>query len=85
MSRVVIIGGTGHVGTYLVPGLVCAGFEVIKKPQLLNTAELQIDAAPPNGRSTHRRRSQQHPRGRYFAYIDRRMARSSTSVILSIY
>jgi nucleoside-diphosphate-sugar epimerase len=29
MSRVVIIGGTGHVGTYLVPRLVCAGFEVI--------------------------------------------------------
>ena len=29
MSRVVIIGGTGHLGTYLVPRLVCAGFEVI--------------------------------------------------------
>src|ERR1700739_5021692 len=29
MSRVVIIGGTGHVGTYPVPRLVCAGFEVI--------------------------------------------------------
>ena len=27
--RVVIIGGTGHVGTYLVPGLVLAGHEVI--------------------------------------------------------
>lgn len=27
--RVVIIGGTGHVGTYLVPRLVEAGFEVI--------------------------------------------------------
>ena len=27
MSRVVIIGGTGHVGTYLVPRLVCAGLE----------------------------------------------------------
>src|SRR5690242_3068900 len=27
--RVVIIGGSGHVGTYLVPRLVAAGFEVI--------------------------------------------------------
>ncbi len=27
--RVVIIGGTGHVGTFLVPRLVMAGFEVI--------------------------------------------------------
>jgi nucleoside-diphosphate-sugar epimerase len=29
MSRVVIIGGSGHVGTYLVPRLVGAGFEVV--------------------------------------------------------
>ena len=29
MTRVVIIGGSGHVGTYLVPRLVEAGFEVI--------------------------------------------------------
>jgi len=29
MSRVVIIGGSGHVGTYLTPRLVGAGFEVI--------------------------------------------------------
>lgn len=28
MSRVVVIGGSGHVGTYLVPRLVEAGFEV---------------------------------------------------------
>ena len=28
--RVVIIGGTGHVGTYLVPRLVEAGHEVIR-------------------------------------------------------
>ena len=27
--RIVIIGGTGHVGTYLVPRLVLAGHEVI--------------------------------------------------------
>jgi nucleoside-diphosphate-sugar epimerase len=27
--RVVIIGGSGHVGTYLVPRLVAAGFEVV--------------------------------------------------------
>jgi nucleoside-diphosphate-sugar epimerase len=29
MSRVVIIGGSGHVGTYLVPRLVAAGHEVL--------------------------------------------------------
>ena len=29
MSRVVVIGATGHVGTYLVPRLVRAGHEVI--------------------------------------------------------
>jgi nucleoside-diphosphate-sugar epimerase len=29
MSKVVIIGGGGHVGTYLVPRLVEAGFEVV--------------------------------------------------------
>ena len=27
--RAVIIGGTGHIGTYLVPRLVDAGYEVI--------------------------------------------------------
>lgn len=29
MKRVVIIGGSGHVGTYLVPRLVEAGFDVV--------------------------------------------------------
>lgn len=29
MARVVVIGGSGHVGTYLVPRLVRAGFEVV--------------------------------------------------------
>ncbi|MDB5563021.1 MAG: hypothetical protein JWN11_2439, partial [Hyphomicrobiales bacterium] len=29
MTRVVIIGGSGHVGTYLVPRLVESGFEVV--------------------------------------------------------
>src|SRR6185437_4255539 len=29
MSRVVVIGATGHIGTYLVPRLVRAGHEVI--------------------------------------------------------
>ncbi len=28
MSRVVVIGATGHIGTYLVPRLVDAGHEV---------------------------------------------------------
>ena len=29
MSRIVIIGGSGHVGTYLVPRLVAAGHDVV--------------------------------------------------------
>ena len=29
MSRVVVIGGSGHIGTYLVPRLNSAGFEVV--------------------------------------------------------
>ncbi|MCX5515879.1 epimerase [Kaistia algarum] len=29
MTRVVVIGGSGHVGTYLVPRLVEAGFDVV--------------------------------------------------------
>jgi nucleoside-diphosphate-sugar epimerase len=29
VTRVVVIGGTGHVGTYLVPRLLAAGFEVV--------------------------------------------------------
>jgi nucleoside-diphosphate-sugar epimerase len=29
MPRIVIIGGSGHVGTYLVPALVAAGHEVV--------------------------------------------------------
>lgn len=29
MTRVVVLGGSGHVGTYLVPRLVAAGYEVV--------------------------------------------------------
>jgi hypothetical protein len=36
--RVVIIGGTGHVGTFLVPRLVMAGHEV--NPTLVIAATL---------------------------------------------
>ena len=42
MSRAVIIGGSGHVGTYLVPQLVEAGFEVV------NVSRGQRDAYQPN-------------------------------------
>lgn len=38
MSRVVIIGGSGHVGTYLVPRLVAAGFEVVSVSRGLREA-----------------------------------------------
>jgi nucleoside-diphosphate-sugar epimerase len=42
MARVVIIGGSGHVGTYLVPRLVEAGHEVI------NVSRGQRQAYSPN-------------------------------------
>jgi uncharacterized protein YbjT (DUF2867 family) len=29
MTRVVVVGATGHVGSYLVPRLVRGGYEVI--------------------------------------------------------
>ena len=29
MSRIIIIGGSGHVGSYLVPALVTMGYEVV--------------------------------------------------------
>ncbi|MDZ4763349.1 MAG: NAD-dependent epimerase/dehydratase family protein [Chloroflexota bacterium] len=55
--RVVIIGGSGHVGTYLVPRLVEAGYEVVNvtrgqsKPYLPNAAwnavqSVTIDRVP---------------------------------------
>ena len=29
MARIVVIGGSGHVGTYLLPALVARGHEVV--------------------------------------------------------
>jgi len=43
MTRVVIIGGSGHVGTYLVPRLVGAGYEVV------NVSRGQRAAYTPHG------------------------------------
>ena len=49
MSRVVIIGGSGHVGTYLVPRLVEAGHQVVNvsrgsaKPYSPNAAWAEVD------------------------------------------
>lgn len=42
MARIVIIGGSGHVGTYLVPRLVNAGHEVI------NVSRAKRDPYQPN-------------------------------------
>src|SRR4051812_41532569 len=50
MARVVVIGGSGHVGTYLVPRLVEAGHEVI------NISRGEREAYTPNAawaRVTH--------------------------------
>ncbi|TCU15849.1 NAD-dependent epimerase/dehydratase family protein [Rhizobium sullae] len=57
MARVIVIGATGHVGTYLVPHLVEAGHEVVAisrgkaEPYILHTAwksveRRQMDRAP---------------------------------------
>ena len=43
MARAVIIGGSGHVGTYLVPRLVEAGFDVV------NVARGQRQPYQPHG------------------------------------
>ena len=43
MTRVVIIGGSGHVGTYLVPRLIGAGYEVV------NISRGQRTAYTPHG------------------------------------
>ena len=43
MARVVVIGGSGHVGTYLVPRLVEAGFDVV------NVARGQRQPYQPHG------------------------------------
>ena len=48
MRRIVVIGGSGHVGTYLIPFLVEAGFEVTEmsrsagEPYLPNAAWKQV-------------------------------------------
>ena len=48
MSRVVVIGATGHVGTYLVPRLVRAGHEVLA----LSRGERQPYSPAPEWRSS---------------------------------
>lgn len=71
--RVVIIGGTGHVGTYLVPYLVEAGYEVInlsrqqRKPYQPNLAwkkvqQVNVDRDPEETAGAFGRRvSDLHP------------------------
>jgi nucleoside-diphosphate-sugar epimerase len=50
MSRVVVIGATGHVGTYLVPRLVRAGHEVLA----LSRGEREPYSPAPEWRSVER-------------------------------
>jgi len=50
MSRVVVIGATGHVGTYLVPRLVRAGHEVVA----LSRGEREPYVAAPEWRAVER-------------------------------
>ena len=50
MSRIVVIGATGHVGTYLVPRLVRAGHEVVA----LSRGEREPYAPAPEWRAVER-------------------------------
>src|SRR3954451_11307159 len=50
MSRIVVIGATGHVGTYLVPRLVRAGHEVVA----LSRGEREPYVPAPEGRAVER-------------------------------
>src|SRR3982751_2523565 len=61
--RVVVIGGTGHIGTFLLPRLVSAGYDVIvasrgkRKPYLPHQAwkdvrHIEIDRAAEDGAGT---------------------------------
>jgi uncharacterized protein YbjT (DUF2867 family) len=50
VSRVVVIGATGHVGTYLVPRLVRAGHEVVA----LSRGERKPYRSAPEWRSVQR-------------------------------
>jgi nucleoside-diphosphate-sugar epimerase len=67
MARVVVIGATGHVGTYLVPRLVRAGHEVIAlsrgerepyhtAPEWRSVQSVSVDRAAEDARGTFGRR-----------------------------
>ena len=67
MLRIVIIGGTGHVGTYLVPRLVHSGHEVLSisrgeskpyrnHPAWESVEHVRLDRAAEEGPETSRRR-----------------------------
>src|SRR3954451_14907261 len=67
MARVVVIGATGHVGTYLVPRLVRAGHEVIAlsrgerepyhaAPEWRSVERVSVDRAAEDARGTFGRR-----------------------------
>ena len=51
MSRIVVIGATGHVGSYLVPRLVRAGHEVVA----LSRGEREPYVPAPEWRSVRER------------------------------
>lgn len=50
MNRVVVIGATGHIGTYLIPRLVLAGWEVVA----LSRGTREPYRPDPRWRSVHR-------------------------------
>ena len=77
MSRVVVIGATGHVGTYLVPRLVRAGWEVVA----LSRGEREPYRPAPEWRSVERVQVDREAEERAGTFGDRIAAFDADAVI----
>jgi nucleoside-diphosphate-sugar epimerase len=77
LSRVLVIGATGHVGTYLVPRLVRAGWEVVA----LSRGEREPYTPSPEWRSVERVRIDRDAEERAGSFGDRIAAFEPDAVI----
>ena len=77
MSRVAVIGATGHVGTYLVPRLVRAGHEVVA----LSRGEREPYSPAPEWRSVERVRVDREAEERAGTFGERIAALEADAVI----
>ena len=77
MSRVVVIGATGHLGTYLVPRLVRAGWEVVA----LSRGEREPYSPAPEWRSVQRVAIDRDAEERAGSFGDRVAALEADAVI----